>query len=158
MIKSYRSSGLPRILSPPMSRWESLNSSLNLLSVTSVLYWAIWIARNDVVFDNCPRKTFLQVLFIRGTYGLRQWMLLQWSDENQEHWITLVALWRRWLCVVILIISVLNKLSQRSCHGWACLACTFMRSAPNKSLDHLQVCPKNTAKNKFWIKSWKSML
>jgi hypothetical protein len=33
------------------------------------LCWALWISRNDMVFDNSPMKTYMQVLY-HGTYWL----------------------------------------------------------------------------------------
>jgi len=42
-----------------------------LLTAASALCWAVWITRNEVVFDKCKPKSFLQVLF-RGTHWLRQ--------------------------------------------------------------------------------------
>jgi hypothetical protein len=37
--------------------------NLLLLTAASALCWTIWITRNEVVFDKCREKTFLQVLF-----------------------------------------------------------------------------------------------
>jgi len=45
--------------------------------------WAIWLSRNDVVFDKSPTKTYLQVLY-RGTHWLRFWAQLQRRDEDKE--------------------------------------------------------------------------
>jgi hypothetical protein len=33
----------------------------------AALCWALWISRNDLVFDNSPMKTYMQVLY-HGTY------------------------------------------------------------------------------------------
>jgi hypothetical protein len=46
-----------------------------LLTVASVL--------NEVVFDKCRPKSFLQVLF-KGTYWLRQWARLQRHDDLRD--------------------------------------------------------------------------
>jgi hypothetical protein len=44
-----------------------------LVLVGSVaLCWALWTSRNDMVFNNSPSKTYMQVLY-QGTYWLRQW-------------------------------------------------------------------------------------
>ena len=43
--------------------------------------WALWLSRNDVVFDKNPIQTYLQVLF-RGTYWCRFWGLLQKREED----------------------------------------------------------------------------
>ena len=45
--------------------------------------WAIWLSRNDVVFDKSPTKTYLQLLY-RGTHWLRLWVQLQRRDEDKE--------------------------------------------------------------------------
>jgi hypothetical protein len=34
-----------------------------LLVGAAALYWALWTSRNDIVFDNAPIKTYMQVLF-----------------------------------------------------------------------------------------------
>ena len=44
--------------------------------------WAIWLTRNDFVFNKSQKQTFLQVLF-RGTYWLRFWTQLQRLDEHK---------------------------------------------------------------------------
>jgi hypothetical protein len=36
----------------------------------SVFCWAIWLSRNDVIFNKSPIKSFIQVLY-RGTHWLR---------------------------------------------------------------------------------------
>jgi hypothetical protein len=46
--------------------------NLLLLTAAVALCWTIWVTRNEVVFDRCRPKTFLQVLF-RGMHWLRQW-------------------------------------------------------------------------------------
>ena len=57
--------------------------NLLLLTAASALCWTIWITRNEVVFDKCRPKTFLQVLF-RGTHWLRQWARLQRHDDLRD--------------------------------------------------------------------------
>ena len=54
-----------------------------LLTAAAALCWAILLSRNEVVFDKCRPKTFLQVLF-RGTYWLRQWASLQRHDDQRD--------------------------------------------------------------------------
>jgi len=56
-------------------RGSNTHNSLLLMAATA-LVWTIWITRNEVFFDKCRPKTFLQVLF-RGTHWLRQWARLQ---------------------------------------------------------------------------------
>ena len=54
-----------------------------LLTAAAALCWTIWLTRNEVVFDKCRPKTFLQVLF-RGTHWLRQWARLQRRDDLRD--------------------------------------------------------------------------
>ena len=57
--------------------------NLYLLTGAAVFYWEIWLARNEVVFDECQPKTFMQVLF-GGTYWLRQQVQLQLNDVTEK--------------------------------------------------------------------------
>jgi len=59
---------------------------LHLLTGISAMCWVISISRNDVVFNKCQPKTFLQVLF-RGMYWLRHWAQLQHSEDKKERMI-----------------------------------------------------------------------
>ncbi|CAN6182020.1 unnamed protein product [Urochloa humidicola] len=77
-------------LSPPTSvdymfnGWLSgINRKLKsqILAGASAMCWAIWISRNDVVFDKGLVPSYLQVLF-RGTYWTRFWSLLQKVDDR----------------------------------------------------------------------------
>ncbi|WVZ91755.1 hypothetical protein U9M48_037881 [Paspalum notatum var. saurae] len=52
----------------------------------AALIWAIWLQRNDAVFDRKQPKNFLQVLF-RGTFWLRHWAKFQRSDDLVQ-WLT----------------------------------------------------------------------
>jgi hypothetical protein len=54
-----------------------------LLAGASAFCWAIWLSRNDVVFDKTPIKSFMQVLY-RGTYWLRFWSQLERNDQDKE--------------------------------------------------------------------------
>jgi hypothetical protein len=47
----------------------------------AALLWAMWICRNDVVFNGSNFNSYLQVIF-RGTYWARQWSLLLKEDER----------------------------------------------------------------------------
>jgi hypothetical protein len=53
------------------------------LAGASAFCWAIWLSRNDVVFDKSLIKTFLQVLF-RGTHWLRSWAQMERHDQDKE--------------------------------------------------------------------------
>jgi hypothetical protein len=47
----------------------------------SVICWALWTSRNEMVFDKFPLKTYMQILY-RGTYWLHQWAQLQRHVEH----------------------------------------------------------------------------
>ena len=79
-------------ISPPLSiddlfvNWSKVGGTIHnslLLTAASALCWTIWITRNEVVFDKCRSKFFLQVLF-RGTHWLRQWARLQRRDDLRD--------------------------------------------------------------------------
>ena len=54
-----------------------------MLVGASALCWAIWLSRNDMVFNKVSSKTYLQVLY-RGTYWLHFWAQLQKCEEDKE--------------------------------------------------------------------------
>ncbi|PWZ43686.1 hypothetical protein Zm00014a_041027 [Zea mays] len=54
-----------------------------LLTGASALCWAIWLTRNDSVFDKRKPKSYLEVLF-RETHWLRSWAQLQRMDEQRQ--------------------------------------------------------------------------
>jgi len=60
-----------------------VSSNSLLLTAAAALCWTIWLTRNEVVFDKCRPKTFLQVLF-RGTHWLRQWARLQRREDMRD--------------------------------------------------------------------------
>jgi hypothetical protein len=65
----------PTYMADLFVRWSKLgNKKYNtlLLTTAAALLWAIWLTRNEIVFDKCKPKSLLQVLF-RGTHWLRQW-------------------------------------------------------------------------------------
>ena len=47
----------------------------------AAIYWAIWLSRNDMVFDKCPMKTYMQVIY-GGTFWCRFWAQLQRREED----------------------------------------------------------------------------
>ena len=63
-------------------RWATKSNTL-LLTAASTLLWAIWLTRNEKVFDKRKQKSLLQVLF-RGTHWLRQWASLQRHDDLKD--------------------------------------------------------------------------
>jgi hypothetical protein len=54
-----------------------------LLMAAAALFWAIWITKNEIVFDKCKPKSFFQVLF-QGTHWLCQWANLQRHDLKDQ--------------------------------------------------------------------------
>ncbi len=51
--------------------WELIKKSTKLILVgASAICWAIWLYRNDMVFDKSPSMSYIQVLF-RTIYWLR---------------------------------------------------------------------------------------
>ena len=65
----------PRDVNDLFGVWASglLPRSRNLLlTVASAICWAIWLSRNDVVFNKSSPKSCLQVTF-RATYWCRFW-------------------------------------------------------------------------------------
>jgi hypothetical protein len=58
-----------------------LNTKNLIITGLSVLCWAIWISRNDLVFNKVHMLTYLQVLF-KGTHLLRLWAQLQKSEAT----------------------------------------------------------------------------
>jgi hypothetical protein len=79
--------GIPRPINihDLFNRWCKLGRSKYnppLLNAAAALCWTLWVIKNEVVFDRCKPKTFLQVLF-GGTHWLRQWTQLQRHDDQE---------------------------------------------------------------------------
>jgi hypothetical protein len=55
----------------------------HFILAASAICWAIWLSRNDAVFDNAPIKSSLQVAF-QATHWLRFWAQLQLRHDDQE--------------------------------------------------------------------------
>ena len=56
----------PRNIAHMFGGWSKLGQqkhNLLLLTGAAALCWVIWLTRNDLVFNKCQPKTFLQVLF-----------------------------------------------------------------------------------------------
>ncbi len=54
-----------------------------ILVGASALRWALWLSRNDRVFDKPSSVSYMQVIF-RATYWLWQWAQLKKCDEDGE--------------------------------------------------------------------------
>ena len=79
-------------ISPPINMGDMFNfwgvnlgyaNRHHLLAGAAALFWALWLSRNEIVFDNSRPKTFLQVLF-KGTHWLRQWAQLQRNEDHSK--------------------------------------------------------------------------
>jgi hypothetical protein len=46
------------------------------------MFWAIWLSRNNVVFDKTPIQSYMQVIF-RGTHWVRTWASFQKEEKRQ---------------------------------------------------------------------------
>lgn len=77
-------------IQPPVSFAHMLGSWMRVFPAKSrnqclvgvaALPWAIWLNRNEVVFQRANTKSFLQVIF-RGTYWTRCWSLLSKEEEK----------------------------------------------------------------------------
>jgi hypothetical protein len=75
-----------------------------IISGVAAICWAIWISRNDLVFDKKPVLTYLQVLF-RATHWFRTWADL----HKQEEGIQIKEACRRLECTALQIFAQ---------HGW----------------------------------------
>jgi hypothetical protein len=76
----------PHSIDDLFNRWSKTGGNKHnslLLTAALALCCAVWITRNEVVFDKCRPKYFLQVLF-RGTHWLRQWARLQRCDDQRD--------------------------------------------------------------------------
>src|SRR6266498_155983 len=77
-------------ISPPsgaqhmLSTWlRGVPKKLKLLILVgaSSICWAIWLSRNDLVFDKGVVPSYMQVIF-RGTHWIRFWSLLQQEEDR----------------------------------------------------------------------------
>jgi hypothetical protein len=62
--------GVPNSVTHLFNEWANglgLRVKKFFLIGASAICWALWTSRNDLVFDKCPMKTYMQVLY-RGTY------------------------------------------------------------------------------------------
>ncbi len=54
-----------------------------ILVRASAIYWALWLTRNDMVFDKSSSISYMQVIF-RATYWLRFWAQLQMCEDDRK--------------------------------------------------------------------------
>lgn len=55
-----------------------------LVAAAALLFWALWLNQNGMVFNKAKAKTFMEVIF-RMTYWTRTWSMLHKQEEAQEH-------------------------------------------------------------------------
>jgi hypothetical protein len=55
----------------------------NLMIGVTALCWAIWISRNDLVFNKSQYVSILQVVF-RGVFWIRSWAILSKDDGGNS--------------------------------------------------------------------------
>ena len=84
----YISFGLkpPDSISNVVGNWlGGVDSNIkNLIFIgASALCQALWLSRNDVMFDKSPNESYMQVLF-RAAHWLRFWAHLQKCEEHKE--------------------------------------------------------------------------
>jgi len=62
---------------------DGINKKLKsqILVGASAICWAIWLTRNDIVFDKVVAPSYLQAIFM-GTYWTRFWSLLQKEEDR----------------------------------------------------------------------------
>lgn len=63
-------------------RVDKKKSKLILVGAFAIC-WALWLSRNDMVFDKSPSISYLQVIF-RATYWFRCWAQLQKCKDDGE--------------------------------------------------------------------------
>jgi hypothetical protein len=63
-----------------LDNWDSKGSRLCLIGVAALL-WSIWLSRNEVVFNKCSPKSFVQIIF-RGTFWARSWAALSKEEDG----------------------------------------------------------------------------
>jgi hypothetical protein len=77
---------IPRDMEHVAGNWlmgfSKHDKSLIMTGVAAML-WALWLSRNEVVFDRDNPKTYMQVIY-RGTYWCRSWALLQRHEVAKE--------------------------------------------------------------------------
>jgi hypothetical protein len=54
-----------------------------ILVRASAICWALWLSRNDLVFNKSPSISYMQVIF-RATHWLRFWAQLQRCEDDGE--------------------------------------------------------------------------
>jgi hypothetical protein len=66
--------GVEHLFGPWLRSFSSKQRNLVLI-VLAAICWALWISRNDLVFQKSQFKSILQVIF-RGMFWIRSWSVL----------------------------------------------------------------------------------
>jgi hypothetical protein len=72
---------LQHLFGPWLRSFSKQQRNLVLIGMTA-LCWAIWISRNDLVFNKSHYKSILQVIF-RGVFWIRSWSVLS-NEEGRK--------------------------------------------------------------------------
>jgi hypothetical protein len=67
------------LFGPWLRRFSKKQRNQVLIGVT-VFCWALWLSRNEVVFQRSNFKSILQVMF-RDTFWIRSWSILSKEEE-----------------------------------------------------------------------------
>jgi hypothetical protein len=70
------------LFGPWLASFPHKQRALVLVGVAAFC-WALWLSRNDVVFQKSKSKSFLQVMF-RGTFWIRSWSILT-KEEGRKN-------------------------------------------------------------------------
>lgn len=54
-----------------------------ILVGASALCWAVWLSRNDMVFNNTKVASSMQVIY-KGAYWIHFWAMLQKKEEQPQ--------------------------------------------------------------------------
>jgi hypothetical protein len=72
---------LQHLFGPWLRSFSKQQRNLVLIGMAA-LCWAIWISRNDLVFNKSHYKSILQVIF-RGVFWIRSWSVLS-NEEGRK--------------------------------------------------------------------------
>jgi hypothetical protein len=83
------------LFGPWLASFPRRQRALVLVGVAAFC-WALWLSRNDVVFQKSKTKSFLQVIF-RGTFWIRSWSILSKEEGRKQlkggcRWMETIAL------------------------------------------------------------------
>ncbi len=85
-FSSFFGFNLPTSISHIFDGWllgvDKKKSKLILVGASAIC-WALWLSRNNMLFDKSPSISYMQVIF-RATHWLRLWAQLQRYNEDGE--------------------------------------------------------------------------